>query len=246
VTKTGSILIADDEHSFRRSTLELLRREGYECEAAGDTDEAIQMLQGRRFDLLIADVKMPGNSNSRIVRSAKQFAPGMPVIIVTGFPSVESAVEAIELPVLAYQVKPVDYEVFLQRIDAALSWRSPYRALTQIRDDLEKCVHELDALFSEAPQQAKTAADTAPHVPALTLHRLAACLAELLRLPTTQAAVGKAMSVCEAIECPHWHSHQQAFRDVIDVLKDVKRRFKSKELGELRERLERDLGIREQ
>jgi CheY-like chemotaxis protein len=245
MVKTGLILIADDEHSFLRSTAELLRGEGYECDTARNADEAIQMFRQKRYDLLIADVKMPGNPNSRLVRTAKQFSPGMPVLIVTGYPSVESAVEAIELPVLAYLVKPVDHNVFLKHIEAAMRWRPPYRALTQIIEDLAKCGEELATVLFEAPQQVKTTPDALPSVPVLTIHRLAACLAELLKLPTTEAVVGKTLGLCEAIDCPQWPAQQAVFRDVIRVLQQVKRRFKSKELGELRERLEEHLGISE-
>ena len=80
----GSILIADDEETFLRSTARLLHREGYDCDCALDADRAVEMLRTGRYDLLIADIKMPGNPNLKLVRDVQQLAAGMPVILVTG------------------------------------------------------------------------------------------------------------------------------------------------------------------
>ena len=69
-----------------------------------------QSLAERRFDALVADIQMPGNRDLELVQWAILNAPGMPVILITGNPTVDSAVASLRLPVAAYLVKPVDYE----------------------------------------------------------------------------------------------------------------------------------------
>jgi CheY-like chemotaxis protein len=238
---TGTILIADDESSFLRSTAELLRNEGYECDAARDADEGIQMLQQRQYDVLIADIKMPGNHNLRIIRETQTYVYGIPVILVTGYPSIESAVDAVGLPVVAYLTKPVDYETLLTHVRAAMRSRPLRRVLKQICEDLQKCVKELEVFHAEIPQHVRNQPDADSGVPALTIRRLASCLGELLKIRDGQIPRGTAPHLCQLIDCPEWPAHQVAFRDVIQVLQEIKRRFKSKELAELRERIERHL-----
>ena len=94
----GRILVADDDETFLYSTADLLRREGYQCDCALDGATAAEILRSHTHDLFIADVKMPGNSDLELVKEARDVAKGIPVILVTGHPSLDTAVEAIELP----------------------------------------------------------------------------------------------------------------------------------------------------
>ena len=240
----GTILIADDERSFLRSTTELLRRDGYECDAARDADETVQMLQSKRYDLLIADIKMPGNADFRVVRAAQQYAPGMPVILVTGYPSVDSAVAAVGLPVFAYMIKPIDYDLLLKHVETLLRTRPQYRVLAHVVEQLDQCAEELKAVLPGASQQVKAASDAGPEVSALTVRRLALCVGELLKLHAAHAPRVAAPHLCRAVDCPQWPAHENSFQNVIEILHELKKRFKSKELAELRERLEEHLGIR--
>jgi CheY-like chemotaxis protein len=101
-------LIADDEETFLLSTADLLRREGYHCDCAPDGKRAAEMLGKGEYDLLIADIKMPGNGNLELVREMPRLAEGLPVILVTGYPSLKTAMESFQLPVAAYLPKPVE------------------------------------------------------------------------------------------------------------------------------------------
>lgn len=124
----GSILIADDEDTFLQSTARLLRREGYDCDCAADANEAIEMLSVRRYDLLVSDIRMPGNPDMRLLREVQRNAEGMPVILVTGHPSVGTAIESIRLAVAAYLIKPIDFEELHRQIELLLE-RSETRAV---------------------------------------------------------------------------------------------------------------------
>jgi DNA-binding response OmpR family regulator len=125
----GRILMADDERSFLKSTTALLRREGYECDGVGDAPSAVEKLRAAQYDLLIADIKMPGNVDLDLIKQVPQLAPGMPVIMVTGYPSLESATQSIELPVVAYLVKPVPFDELLRQARLAIECAQTYRAI---------------------------------------------------------------------------------------------------------------------
>jgi DNA-binding NtrC family response regulator len=112
----GRILIADDEATFRRATAQLLEREGYRCDEAADALTAVQHLTSATYDLLIADVRMPGNMRLELVEEMPMLAPGVPVILVTAYPSFTSGQRALDLPVVAYLVKPFEFAELLMRV----------------------------------------------------------------------------------------------------------------------------------
>ena len=126
----GRILIADDEETFLRSTGALLRREGYECECAPDGATTEELLQNNDFDLLISDIKMPGNDNLDMVKRIAANNLGMPIILVTGYPSLDSALPSIELPVAAYLTKPIQFAELLAHVKAAIKQYRVYRCET--------------------------------------------------------------------------------------------------------------------
>lgn len=136
MTNMGRILIADDEETFLYSTADLLRREGYECDCASAAQTATQMLRSDSYDLLIADIMMPGNSQLEFVQDVSRVVEGMPVILVTGYPSLDSAVRAIQLPVAAYLIKPVDIADLLVRVRASIVGFRVYQAVCSTRQRL--------------------------------------------------------------------------------------------------------------
>ena len=94
MSELGRILIADDEETFLMSTADLLRNEGFECDCAPDATSAAQMLRSGDHDLLIADIKMPGNFELEFIRDLPQIAEGLPVILVTGYPTLDTAIQS--------------------------------------------------------------------------------------------------------------------------------------------------------
>jgi PAS domain S-box-containing protein len=114
------ILIADDEEIFLHTTADLLRRKGYECACAPDATSAANLLRDNRYDLLIADIKMPGNGELEFLHALPRLAPGLPAVVVTAYPSLQSAIQSIQLPVTAYLVKPVAFPELLAQVRTAL------------------------------------------------------------------------------------------------------------------------------
>jgi DNA-binding NtrC family response regulator len=146
----GSILIADDEETFREAIGQLLRNAGYDCVIVASGPAAHAELARRSFDVLIADIRMPGNGQLELVRELPQVAPDLPVILVTGYPTAATAIESIELPVVAYMVKPLDLAALLDHVAAGVSSARTRRALRQSRERLAAWAQELATLEQSA------------------------------------------------------------------------------------------------
>src|SRR5215213_10712907 len=99
------VLLADDDETFRITTCRLLAREGYLCDCAADAEEAMKLMK-HRYDVLLVDIRMPGNVNFEFVKTVQRMMPKLPIIVMTGFPSVETAVRSLRLSSVDYLVKP--------------------------------------------------------------------------------------------------------------------------------------------
>ena len=117
----GNILIADDDEAFRNATKAFLRRQGFDCESAKDGGSAIELLRNTQFDLLISDINMPGNVSLELVEKLPEIAAALPVILLTGHPSVQSAARSVRLQVVAYLVKPCDANDLLSLAEQAIA-----------------------------------------------------------------------------------------------------------------------------
>lgn len=231
----GRILIADDEPTFLTSTAELLRGEGYVVETVADAPSALEAISEAPFDLLITDLEMPGNADLDLVQQVGHLHGGLPIIIITGFPSVRSAVAAIELPVAAYLVKPVHFPDLLRRVSSAVARFRSYQSMQRAESRLREYRQEATALPA-ARADGATEVDT---FLALTLRNVMGSINDLEQLG--RALAGGAQTTqhpCQLINCPRGAQLQAAIEETIAVLEETKGAFKSKALGDLRRRLE--------
>ncbi|MBC7187946.1 MAG: sigma-54-dependent Fis family transcriptional regulator [Calditrichaeota bacterium] len=106
--RSGSvnILVADDDVSIREGCERVLRGEGYRVRTAADGLEALQALQTEHFDIALLDLKMPGRDGLEVLREIKRQAPATDVVMITGYATVETAVEAMRLGAYDYIPKP--------------------------------------------------------------------------------------------------------------------------------------------
>ena len=100
------ILVVDDEASIRDLLSKTLALAEYEVDTASDASAALDRVRGTAYDLMIADLKMPGMDGLTLIRQAKRIKSDMPVIIITGFSTESSAIEAVNLGVAGYLTKP--------------------------------------------------------------------------------------------------------------------------------------------
>ncbi len=112
----GTLLVADDEAAIRESLSEMLREEGYEVIEAADGEAAIAALGSRDFDLVIADLRMPGAGGLDVLRRTREIAPQTLVILVTAYASLETAVAALRQGAHDYIMKPLIFEDVLGKV----------------------------------------------------------------------------------------------------------------------------------
>jgi excisionase family DNA binding protein len=100
------ILVVDDEASIRDLLAKTLALAEYDVDVAPDGRSAVERMRLYPYDLLIADLKMPGMDGLAVIREAKRYKADLPVIIITGFSTESSAIEAVNLGVAGYLTKP--------------------------------------------------------------------------------------------------------------------------------------------
>ena len=100
------ILIVDDEKGVRELLARALSGGEYDIDVAPDGHTAIEQLRTVEYDLLITDLKMPGMDGLSVIRAARGVSPELPVIVITGYSTEASAIEAINLGVSGYITKP--------------------------------------------------------------------------------------------------------------------------------------------
>ena len=100
------ILVVDDDPAVRELLSKSLSSAGYRVELAVDGLAAMAKLQEKAYDLMITDLKMPGQDGLSLIREARRTCPALPVIVITGFSTEAAAIEAINLGVTGYLTKP--------------------------------------------------------------------------------------------------------------------------------------------
>ena len=107
MTDKNRILIVDDDDVVRRSYLRSLESISCQVAAASDGEEALQTMEQSPFDVVLLDIRMPGQDGLSVLRTIKQKWPESEVVIITGYPTVDSAKEAVRLGAYDYVAKPV-------------------------------------------------------------------------------------------------------------------------------------------
>ncbi len=115
----AKLLLVDDEERFRETLAKRLRETGYEVSDAGSGMEALDMLAGQKFDLVIMDIQMPGLSGIETLSEIRAKHIGVEVIMLTGHGDVSSAVEGMRLGAYDYLMKPYEYEYLVVKIQEA-------------------------------------------------------------------------------------------------------------------------------
>ena len=128
------LLLVDDDPLIRRSLAEVLRLEGYETFEAQSGADALRVLDDIEVDLVVTDFNMPEVDGLELLRELRQRMPDVPVILVTGYGTVEQAVEAMKAGAFDYVSKPILDDEMKMVIRRALDDRS----LRDENDDLKK------------------------------------------------------------------------------------------------------------
>jgi two-component system NtrC family response regulator len=104
------ILVVDDEEPQRRVLAGFLRKAGYDVEAVGSPDEALAVVAARTVDLVLTDLRMPGKTGIELLEAVRGLNPEIPVVVMTAYGTVASAVDAMKRGAADYLGKPVDLD----------------------------------------------------------------------------------------------------------------------------------------
>lgn len=243
-TESPRILLADDEETFRKATATLLEQEGYRCDSVQNSEHASRLLMSEH-DVLISDIRMPGNMQFEFLRDVRTRFPLLPIVLVTGYPSVQTAVEALRLGFTDYLLKPVDWPDLRRAVADAVKKTSLVRMTTSVREEASRLVASLEHLQETLPQLGSGAneRELAWSLDTFLAQSFSsmAVLSSRIRSVLTSQMQGRAEAptdVCRMMACPRLAVYREALEGTVEVLEKTKIAFRSKDLGLLRGKIE--------
>ncbi len=235
------ILIADDEVIFLKATSNMLHEHGYKCDCATDAESALEMLRSNDYDLLISDLKMPGNSDMEFVGNVSAYTYGLPIIVVTAYPSIDNAIQALKFHVCDYMLKPVDFGTLLERVNEAFKNFSIYQDVTlELKKSISKWSQDLDNIQRLASKTSKDAyVKSFNSYLDVIFKNMFDTLMSMRDMTKNVFMENDEQPLFNLKEFEKLEKLRDALAETVSVLRRTKDSFKSKDLGALRGRLER-------
>ena len=140
------ILIVDDDENIRKVLMAILEDKGYHMEAAGTAREAIKKIDKKFYNLALIDIRLPDMEGIDLLTKIRDSTPKMRKIIITGYPTLQNAVDAVNKGADAYITKPFDVERVLSSISEQLRKQNQEKKYSQdkVAEFIETRVRELD------------------------------------------------------------------------------------------------------
>jgi len=126
-----SILIVEDDTNIRETLSTILQQKEYNTDTAKNGKEAIQKSKTKFYNLALLDIKLPDMEGTKLLTTMHRSLPKMMKIMITGYPSLENAVESLNLGADAYIIKPVKPEKLLELIEEKLEEQSQAEKMTE-------------------------------------------------------------------------------------------------------------------
>ncbi|MGH8018450.1 MAG: response regulator [Opitutaceae bacterium] len=228
-----SILVADDEALVRTSLRALLNNAGFDVVEAASGPEALRAIEARVPSLIISDINMPGNDDLEFVRAVAQKHPGLPIILLTAFPSVETAVASVNLSIAAYFVKPPNAQELLDAVSSAIGHFEARTAIERSLSRLDEWSHDLERLRQLTLNiRASADANASGAFLEVSLRHVMGSLLDLQEVVSVLSSAPAGADSMRSLEL------SKALQETVEVLEKTKRAFKSKDLGDLRQKLE--------
>ncbi len=147
------VLVVDDEQLILKIISDILTKEGYEVVIANNCEKAAEYLRTSRIDVVLSDIKMPVKSGIDLLEEIKNKDPNIPVILMTGFASLETAVEAVQNGAFDYLIKPLDYGKLRSVIEHAADRYELYKENARLLSDLKELNTNLELKVQERNRQ---------------------------------------------------------------------------------------------
>jgi EAL domain-containing protein (putative c-di-GMP-specific phosphodiesterase class I) len=114
------VLVVDDEAPIRAAFARILKNAGFETEGASNGKQAVELLASRRFDAILSDIAMPQMDGIGLLRAVRERDLDVPIVLVTGSPSLETALKAVEYGALRYLRKPIEAPEVVATVEQAV------------------------------------------------------------------------------------------------------------------------------
>lgn len=146
MTEAARILLVDDDPTLLQATAGVLARHGFVVDCHGTARGALDALQREAFDLIVTDLQLPEQTGIELLRRAEEHGLGATAIVITGMPSVESAIDALRLAAVDYIVKPFHPLDLVERVRKGVETSRARRRVKEARRQTGEIVQMLDAL----------------------------------------------------------------------------------------------------
>jgi len=154
VSTEPRVLVVDDEPDMVENLVRILRRAGHRCLSTTDPERALTLLESERPDLVLTDLKMPAVDGLAVLRRAHEIDPGLPVVVITAFATIESAVAAIKQGAFDYLPKNFSVDQLTVVVERALRQRRLSQENRNLREQLQT-VLGLDNVIGRSPAMAQ-------------------------------------------------------------------------------------------
>lgn len=150
----AKILLVDDEPSIRSVLTTLLRKKNYEVTPVGSGETAIELLRENEYDLILTDIRMEPVNGLEVLQAARKQSPRSAVVLLTGYGSIKTAVEAMKGGAFDYVTKPFKVDELLVTVDKAIEYQSVLAENAGLRARLE-AKYRLENIVAESPGMRK-------------------------------------------------------------------------------------------
>lgn len=150
----GNILIVDDEPIVRQSLYHWFKEDGYNVEASESGEEALELFEKDKYDLILADIKMPGISGLDLLAKVKEFDTEVIVILITAFASVPTAIKALKGGAYDYITKPIDPDELSNVVENAISQKHLKNENVRLKESISE-LNKPKSLIGESEEMKK-------------------------------------------------------------------------------------------
>jgi len=166
------VLVVDDEPDMVENCARILKKAGYECLTETDPRRALALVESERPDLLLTDLKMPGMDGMELLRRARETDPALPVILITAFATIESAVAAIKDGAFDYLPKNFSVDQLRIAVERALRQRELQLENVNLKSQLRGTLG-FENIIGRSPAMAprRSSRSTAPRCPSSSWNR---------------------------------------------------------------------------
>ena len=153
----GRILVIDDDEGIRKVVAEALKSDGYLVDTATNGKEAVEKSRTNFYNLALVDIRLPDMEGTKLLTSMKQTTPEMIKIILTGYPALQNAIDAVNKGAHGYLVKPINMDELLQTVEQHLKKQSEMKQYSQekVAEFVETRFNELQTEEPNSPKATK-------------------------------------------------------------------------------------------